>query len=229
MKVGRIIILTSILALSIVSTSFAHPGRLDSNGGHNCSAASVKKGLCTGYHYHNGSGGSSSSGSSGSSSSSNSSSKPASAPPKEVVPAGQLKVTIPAYKVYVNNQQVFSNTSKYPVFEYKDITYFPMTYNFTQALGLETNWDDEVGFSIRKTSNKAGKLSFDSGVPTDKLYAKMPDFNIFVNDDWLDNGNEEYPILVLNDVTYFPMTWNFAVEEFGLTTKLENNAFYISK
>lgn len=33
--------------------SFAHSGRTDSSGGHNCSAKSQAKGLCTGYHYHN--------------------------------------------------------------------------------------------------------------------------------------------------------------------------------
>lgn len=33
--------------------SFAHSGRTDSSGGHNCSAKSQSKGLCTGYHYHN--------------------------------------------------------------------------------------------------------------------------------------------------------------------------------
>jgi hypothetical protein len=72
-------------------------------------------------------------------------------------------------------------------------------------MGLETNWEDEVGFSIRKTSNKAGRLNLDSGIPADKLYAKLPDFNVFVNDEWVDNSHEEYPILVLNDVTYFPI------------------------
>lgn len=34
----------------------AHSGRTDGNGGHNCSEKSVAKGLCTGYHYHNGGG-----------------------------------------------------------------------------------------------------------------------------------------------------------------------------
>ena len=29
-----------------------HSGRTDSRGGHNCSEASKRKGLCTGYHYH---------------------------------------------------------------------------------------------------------------------------------------------------------------------------------
>lgn len=29
-----------------------HSGRTDSNGGHNCSESSKRKGLCSGYHYH---------------------------------------------------------------------------------------------------------------------------------------------------------------------------------
>lgn len=43
----------------------AHSGRTDASGGHNCSQKSINKGLCTGYHYHNGgsSAGSSSGGS----------------------------------------------------------------------------------------------------------------------------------------------------------------------
>ena len=32
---------------------YSHSGRTDSSGGHNCSARSRAKGLCTGYHYHN--------------------------------------------------------------------------------------------------------------------------------------------------------------------------------
>jgi flagellar biosynthesis/type III secretory pathway protein FliH len=32
----------------------AHSGRTDSSGGHNCSQKSINKGLCSGYHYHNG-------------------------------------------------------------------------------------------------------------------------------------------------------------------------------
>lgn len=36
------------------ATAIAHSGRTDSSGGHNCSASSQAKGLCSGYHYHNG-------------------------------------------------------------------------------------------------------------------------------------------------------------------------------
>jgi len=44
------------LIFTVVSTASAYPGRTDKNGGHNCSQASKDKGLCDGYHYHNGTG-----------------------------------------------------------------------------------------------------------------------------------------------------------------------------
>ncbi len=45
-------ILFLLFAVSIAC--YPHSGRTDSSGGHNCSAKSKSKGLCTGYHYHNG-------------------------------------------------------------------------------------------------------------------------------------------------------------------------------
>jgi len=56
MKKSLGIILLFILFLLVVMPTLtsAHSGRTDSNGGHNCSAKSKSKGLCSGYHYHNG-------------------------------------------------------------------------------------------------------------------------------------------------------------------------------
>jgi hypothetical protein len=219
-----LILLTFIVTLTLSQSVYAHSGRTDSSGGHNCSAKSIDKGLCSGYHYHNG-GSSSGSGSS----SGGSTSKTTPVAPIETIPSGHVKVVKPTYSIYVNGTSVPNSSLKYPVISHKDITYFPMTFKFTQALALETVWDADTGFVIRKTSNKAGNLEFDYGSTNTNLYAKEPDFNIYVNDSWVDNGSEEYPLLVLNDVTYFPMTWHYAVDELGLTIKLENNAFYISK
>ncbi|WP_155590912.1 stalk domain-containing protein [Lysinibacillus cavernae] len=55
----KLVFLIAMLTLFFTTTSIAdaHPGRLDSNGGHNCSEKSKAKGLCSGYHYHNGNGG----------------------------------------------------------------------------------------------------------------------------------------------------------------------------
>ncbi|WP_431027041.1 YHYH domain-containing protein [Lysinibacillus sp. LZ02] len=64
----RKVIFSMMICLFVFSSiSYAHSGRTDSSGGHNCSQKSINKGLCSGYHYHNG-------GSSTGSSSSNSSS-----------------------------------------------------------------------------------------------------------------------------------------------------------
>ncbi len=46
-------ILLIVLLFSINTSVLAHSGRTDSNGGHNCSEKSKRKGLCSGYHYHN--------------------------------------------------------------------------------------------------------------------------------------------------------------------------------
>ncbi|TBL75731.1 YHYH domain-containing protein [Paenibacillus thalictri] len=224
----KAVLVVGLLCLPLSSIADAHPGRTDANGGHTCRTNCEKWGLKYGeYHYHNG--GSTSGSTSGSGSKASPSSIQTDLSPKEKIPEGTVKVKLPSYKIFINKQQVLNASSKYPIFEYKDITYIPMTWNYTQALGIENKWDPEIGLIIRKTDNKAAKLNADPGIPASQLYAKLPDFNVFINDAWVDNSQEEYPILVLNDITYFPLTWQYAVEELGLTTKLDNDSFYISK
>ena len=65
----KILIALAVIALSSAGTAsylyatshahttesdlvLGHSGRTDSSGGHNCSAKSKRKGLCSGYHYH---------------------------------------------------------------------------------------------------------------------------------------------------------------------------------
>lgn len=38
--------------LAVTLNAQTHSGRTDATGVHNCSAKSVSKGLCSGYHYH---------------------------------------------------------------------------------------------------------------------------------------------------------------------------------
>ncbi|RHW43477.1 YHYH domain-containing protein [Neobacillus notoginsengisoli] len=61
----KVALLVLLFTFVFGTVSFAHSGRTDSRGGHNCSDKSKAKGLCTGYHFHNGgsTSGSSSSGS----------------------------------------------------------------------------------------------------------------------------------------------------------------------
>jgi hypothetical protein len=52
----KIVLFTLLFTFLFGTIASAHSGGLDSNGGHNCSDKSKAKGLCTGYHYHNGGG-----------------------------------------------------------------------------------------------------------------------------------------------------------------------------
>ncbi len=52
-KIIYVLFVLVLLLMPLYSVS-AHSGRTDSSGGHNCSAKSISKGLCSGYLYHNG-------------------------------------------------------------------------------------------------------------------------------------------------------------------------------
>ncbi len=131
--------------------------------------------------------------------------------------AEDVEVTIPTFEVTLGDQVIDNEHNEFPLIVYKDITYFPMTWNFTRSLGLATDWNPEEGLEIGKTE-EIEELVQDGSVVNDltKSYqAQIADFKIGLNDQTLDNSQEEFPILLFRDVTYFPLTWRFAVEEFG--------------
>ncbi len=140
--------------------------------------------------------------------------------------ASPVWVEMPRFKVKLNDQLVDNENSKYPLLIYKGITYFPMTWNYARSLGLTTHWDPATGFSVSKDPNaSAVTVVQDLGTRNDinqRFEAVLPGFNIKVNGKSIDNGAEEYPLLVVRGITYFPMTWRFAVEEFGLVTAWDN-------
>ena len=136
--------------------------------------------------------------------------------------SNDIQVKLPIFKVTVNGTIIDTVNSKYPLLIYKDITYFPMTFNYASALGLITEWNQATGFGVSKnpyttntpivqdlTGFNSSTLSYD---------AVIPSFKVKVNGKEIENTNEEYPLFVFRDITYFPMTWRFAVTEFGFNT-----------
>nr|WP_213586175.1 YHYH domain-containing protein [Paenibacillus sp. J2TS4] len=209
----------------------AHPGRTDKNGGHTCRTNCKQWGLKDGeYHYHNGKSSSGSTGSSsqstGTSGSGSSQSKPSSsssgtgaaASEENTSSAKAVKVSIPSFSVKINGETVEQQESLYPLLVYKDITYFPMTWNYTKALGLNMSWDSDTGFFIGQSEAPVEPYEPETGgrnESREEHTAQYPEYNIFVNGEWLNNGQEDYPVLTFREITYFPLTWEFAVEQFG--------------
>ena len=135
-----------------------------------------------------------------------------------------VTVTLPTFAVTLNDTKIDSAHSEYPLIVYRDITYFPMTYHASRFLHLKSNWYQTepkgtlfVGYSDASEDTRTDTPATSKNTVTAK--ATVADYQIAVNTvdkgKCLDNSAEPYPLLNFRGVTYFPLTWRFAVEEFG--------------
>lgn len=137
--------------------------------------------------------------------------------------AADVTVTLPTFPVTLNGVTMEQSKSQYPMLVYKDITYVPMTWADTRLLGLESNWTQQAGLTIAKaatvqdqeTAQSAYKPYTTSTANGQSYKAATASGKITVNGKAITNSSEEYPLLVFRDITYFPLTWRFAVNEFG--------------
>lgn len=134
----------------------------------------------------------------------------------------QVRVTLPTFQVTLNGTAVDNSYSQYPLIVYKDITYFPMTYHGARFLNVKANWYDSTKvLFVGKAAEKEDILQLDQTASKNKsaYTATIPTYKIAVNtirgSEFLDNSKEPYPVLNFRGVTYFPLTWRFAVDEFG--------------
>lgn len=143
--------------------------------------------------------------------------------PENVKAEKVVKASLPGFNVKLNDRLVDNNYSEYPLIVYKDITYFPMTYNTARFLGIETNWSENSGLSINQTGVSGAFDFYSTNKKNDNTYAvSVPEFKIKVNGKEIDNKKEEYPLIVFRDITYFPMTWRFCVNEFNWDYEFTN-------
>lgn len=137
--------------------------------------------------------------------------------------ADTVAVTLPDFAVTLNGQTFSSDYSEYPLLVYRDITYFPMTYYDCRLLGLATSWSAEEGLTIDR--GDAPLSEYVRAVRTARngrsQRAEIARGAVRVNGKRVDNSREPYPLLLFRDVTYFPLTWRFAVEEFGWSYRFD--------
>ena len=137
--------------------------------------------------------------------------------------AASVQVALPSFNVTLNGTQIENATRQYPLIVYNDITYFPMTYHDCRFLSLESNYTAQSGLDIQKTGI-SGNYNADtmSGRNPQRATAQTAVFSIHVNGKVVDNSREQYPLLLYKDITYFPLTWRFAVDEFGWEYSFDN-------
>lgn len=137
--------------------------------------------------------------------------------------AADVTVSLPSFPVTLNGVTMEQSKSQYPMLVYKDITYVPMTWEDTRLLGLESAWTQKGGLVVSKAANVQDQKTAQSVYKPYKTAtanggsykAVTAGGKITVNGKNITNSSEQYPLLVFRDVTYFPLTWRFAVTEFG--------------
>ncbi|WP_409344565.1 hypothetical protein [Paenibacillus sp. MBLB4367] len=142
-------------------------------------------------------------------------------------PGKQVSVTIPGFPVTIDGQKIDSRELKYPLLVYKDITYFPMTWNVGQGMGLSIDWSEKAGLNISPGFGQKAKLEMEKGGDNSlnrRYSATVASFPVQVGSEYVDNASETYPLLLFRDITYFPMTWHFAVESFNWQTAWDDQA-----
>ena len=130
----------------------------------------------------------------------------------------KIKVKIAPFSTEIDYMSVDNRYVEYPLITYKDITYFPMTYDLCGRLGLMSSYTDEDGLYITRTTSSfdvngnyfgsSAKNSYNT-----KYDAHIPEYPVYLNGIYIDNKKEEYPLINFRGITYFPMTWRFAYEE----------------
>jgi hypothetical protein len=132
-----------------------------------------------------------------------------------------VSVKLPSFQVTVDGQNIDSTKLKYPLLVYKDITYFPLTWHVGKGMGLKTHWSQESGLSIIAFSNNKTLLTMEAGnqfVKGKPYKAQIVDSPVTVEGVKIDHSKETYPLLLFQEVTYFPMTWRYAHDSFNWNT-----------
>jgi len=137
----------------------------------------------------------------------------------------EVEVIIPDFDVRVNDVLINTQESQYPILSYNNITYFPMTSDYVQAIGLTLKFNQNDGLEISKNgqySELEQRFLGSSNQLNSVHKAELVPFKISVNGKVIDNSKETYPLLLYKNITYFPMTWRFCVDEFDWTTKWDD-------
>jgi len=131
----------------------------------------------------------------------------------------KIKVQIAPFKTEIDYMSVDNRYVQYPLITYKDITYFPMTFDLCAQLGLVCGYENEKGlFITREYVDYYPETPKPFGDKATNYYkkfydAQIPTYPVYLNGVYIDNEKEEYPLINFRGITYFPMTWRFAYEE----------------
>lgn len=129
----------------------------------------------------------------------------------------EVEVVLPEFDITINGNVIDNRTENFPFIQYKGITYIPMTWDLSYALGLELKWNDVDGLKVSKRDKMQVYVQKEKVLNNlgGRYDATIVTFPVIVNGEIIDNLNADYPLLNFRNITYFPMTYDYMVGEFG--------------
>lgn len=127
-----------------------------------------------------------------------------------------MSANVVTAKVTLNGQVIDNASAKYPLLLYSNITYIPMTYYLSRFMGLSTDWNNQTRtLNITTEGGKYAYVAETGKRQKGRVSVTLPTYKTYVNGVYVNNKEETYPIFNYNGVTYFPLTWAYAVDSFG--------------
>ncbi len=136
------------------------------------------------------------------------------------VSAESIEVSVPECQIEVDEQKLENRLLEYPFLEYKNILYFPLSYNMCSLVGLETHFAKKgysmnspylfyVGKGIKSMETDKENL-LGINVYVKWVYkADIVEYDVYIQHEKY--KNDTYPILNFRGVTYIPLIWDVAV------------------
>ena len=140
----------------------------------------------------------------------------------------EIAVVIPDYEIMLDDASVYYYDSLYPFLNYKGVTYFPATFEYCKSMDLACGFIENEAFLIAYNPSDQSVPVYETTVNTKENTVVVPTYNIIINGKKTDNTSLEYPFFNFRGVTYVPMTWDFAVNEFGWTLDFAGNKLTIT-
>lgn len=128
--------------------------------------------------------------------------------------AANVRVSLPDYAITLNGMTVDNAHRQYPLLMYQGMTYFPLTYDDSRFMGLETSWTENEGLTVEQTGVSAIYREKAAGKNNRTGWAEIVDFPITIHGEKVESGSK-YPFLNYQGVTYLPLEWHYSTELFG--------------
>lgn len=127
----------------------------------------------------------------------------------------QEEVKIFSRGIHINGEKIINAHSLYPYFEYKDIVYFPLTYQNSKILGFNILWDEVTQTLSITTGDSKQKNYEEQWIKQDwnQLLVKKSDVKITINEK--EYVSEDFPILEHDYIVYVPLTYQMITDYFN--------------